>query len=135
MNELLVALRTNLIANATVRGLVADRCYPAHIATLPNVTFPCACFALVGGSLDRDVSDFGIISANIWAWSMKHYEQSWEIYNAIFAVLDHNNISAMVGAKTIRAVLRETARPIQAYDEIEKVYYLMGTWEARCLKS
>ena len=135
MNELLVALRTNIIADNTVRGLIDDRCYPAHIATLPTVSYPCACFAISGGSLDQDISDFGIIAINIWSWSENHYEQAWEIYNAIFTVLDHNKLSATVDGITVRAVLRETVRPIQAYDETSKVYFLMSTWEARCLKT
>jgi hypothetical protein len=135
MKELLVALRTNVISDTTVSGLISDRFYPAHIATLPDgIEYPCGCFEISGGGLDKDISDFGMIDLKIWSWSSNHFEQAWDVYEAIKDVLHQQKISAIVGNTTIRVVAKETARPIQAFDETDQVYYLMGIWEARCIK-
>lgn len=123
-------LRTTLINNSQIYAKVQDRVYPGFLATIPNPIYPCMNFAFImGGSVDKDVKEISDEGFRVWVWSTNSYDEAREIYKLIFDSLHQ----IMFRNSEVKVLFEETGRPIENFDEIERTYYLVGTWRTRIL--
>ncbi len=106
-------IRTQLIADATVYGLVGDRIYPSRVQTVSLVT-PAVSFTLMGGELDdqnpgRETElQFAYISETA-------IDQCYEIYGAVNDVLHLNQWSA----NNVSFRVKEHTAPLDATDDYD----------------
>ena len=120
-------LRRNIIADATVAGLISHRFYPGELATVERPRYPCANFAFQGGGTDPDYGAIGTRLFKIWAWSKSDYDNTREIYAAIKAVIDNERFAD----SECYVVFKQVAEPINYYEAIDKVYCTTGGFRAK----
>lgn len=123
-------LRTTLINNSSIYARIEDRIYPGFLPTIPNPVYPCANFAFImGGTVDKDVQEVIDEGFRIWVWSTLSLEEAREIYNLIFACLHRK----MIRDTEVKVFFEETGRPIENFDEVNRTFYLAGTWKTRII--
>ena len=120
-------LRKQVIANATVAGLISSRFYEGELATVPLPTYPCANFAFQGGGTDPDYGVIGTRLFRIWAWSKADYDETRAIYAAIKAVIDNERFTDT----ECHVVYKQVGEPTNYYEAIDKVYCTVGNFRAK----
>jgi len=124
-----IAILRTVLADLTVTNLISNRFYPGGPGTFYVTQYPCANFRLGSGPIDSDLEEYKRPSLSIWVWSKKSYDESYKIYDAIFAVL--NNQLLTQDGRSI--VCKADSTPIEAYEPAENTFYLNASWSIRML--
>jgi hypothetical protein len=134
MNDLTNIILDNVKSNTTVTSLISNRFYDGELATIKDTLFPCANFAFGTGQNVEKMPEFQLHTFRLWSWSGESKAEAWNVYNAIFSVLNNDNIAN--DNNTIHVWTYETQRPLFNIEEEEDsvLYYFMGRWSANMIK-
>jgi hypothetical protein len=122
MSEELKNLMVDVAVNdATLKGLIGTRIYPAKMPALKDLTFPCINFILGAGDVDLYAPKFFIPRIEIWIFSQKHYKECWEIYEAFYDLMAREKFKS----STLAAQMQLYDYPGEDWDDVSKTYVLM----------
>ena len=124
-----IAILRTVLANAKVYALISNRFYPGGPGTFVPSAYPCACFRMGSGDVDKDLEQFKKPGFSIWVWSKKSYDESHAVYNAIFNVL-HNEL---LSQDNRAIVCKSDSTPIEAFEPAENTFYLNVSWGIRMI--
>ena len=102
-----------LNADATLRGMVGARIYPAYLADVTNPKFPCVCFYLEAGTKPVAYLSFAVESIRFYSHSQRTYQEAEQIMDRVVAVLNTEIVTGEDGT----FVFFFYAKPVEIYDE------------------
>ena len=122
-------IRTQLISDTTVYGIVGDRIYPSRIQTTGLVT-PAISFTLLGGTLG-DQNPYRETELQFAYISETAIDQCYDIYGAVNTVLDLNQWTA----NNITFKIEESTSPLDATDSYEGrwLYVVSNTYTLKTI--
>jgi len=124
-----IAIRNNVLADATVKGFISNRFYPAEPGVYRVPRYPCANFRISGGVTDSDVKDYKKPDLVIWVHSKRSLDEAYKVYEAIFNVL-HNEL---LSEDERGIVCKEDTRPMEAYEPADELFFLRTSWAIRMI--
>ena len=122
-----IAVRNNVLADATVKSFISNRFYPAGPGVYKITHYPAANFRASGGGIDSDVERYKTPTLTIWVWSKKSYDEADKVYNAIYSVL----YDELLTKDNRSFVCKTTNTPTEAYEPAENTFYLYCSWTIR----
>ena len=130
LRDTMQCLRSMLLADSTVVGLVGNDVFMEHIldADQGTVPFPCIIFALAEGgssSYSRAHQRFVI---DLYAYSKSTSDNAMAIYDAVYNVFQSANVST--DNVTLKGWLRETERPAAMFNNALGAFTVRGEWLA-----
>ena len=122
-------IRSQLVADTTVYGLVGDRIYPSRIQTTGLVT-PAISFTLLGGTLD-DQNPFRETELQFAYISENAIDQCYQIYGAVNDVLDLNQWQS----NGVTFKIEEATAPLDATDDYDGrwLYVVSNTYSLKTI--
>ena len=140
MQKVTVAIRTALLLNSTITGLVgsgtAARIYPQHIVTVNNPKYPAISMGRQGGGTEPHEIATEVMQ-QIDVWSKTGDDELWAIYNEIKATIQKtSNIkpaysyfdTALVQGGVSLAECRETSVEGDLYEESTRTFHLAARY-------
>jgi hypothetical protein len=124
--DLQASIRKELISNAALTALVADRIYTTHFYDFDNgtVEMPLVIVELEGGSANYAGKNQSI-SFFVYAYSRESSSQASEVYDKISGALHLTQVD-----NGQRGFIQEVARPISGYNPTARSYFIRGSYLA-----
>lgn len=110
--------------DSNIYTATSGRVYPQDLATLLNPVYPCITVSLQGGIPDDYLSELADASVSINAYSTKSYNQCWDIYEKIKSALAFGIFTD----NDVRIRMTESSLPIELYDQVGRVFYVVSGW-------
>jgi len=133
-NDYFAEVRKRLLEDATVSSLVGGRVYEAQIAEVVDaggiIEYPCVNFAIDFGLRDTAANELVEGTYRIWTWSNQSYEQAFEVYDAVYAVLHRIDLHG----DTVHGVQWEIMSPLNILDKDNHTYGVVSRWTLRIVK-
>lgn len=119
-NDFKIGLRSTVLADPIVAGLIGTRFFSAQLATFftEGTSFPLATFHPLEGP---DVLFYRQFNLRVQAWSNKSFDESHDIFDAIRDVLFCTFLKPKV-------VIRAFGGLAEDYDEASRLYSVSGTF-------
>lgn len=119
------ALRSRLISNSTINGLVSTRVYPSYLASIPSPQYPLICFSRLPTTRDFRYNKRITCQYSIWIYSNKSHAETDQIFEGMKNSLDNEffDMANNLG----RAGFRITEYPSQDMDPDQRLYYAIFT--------
>jgi len=131
MNKLIEDIRKSIIGETAITNYIYNHFYPGHLVSIKNPIYPCANIEFdTGGYADEDIPKFQVLPCSINSYSRASANEASAIYDLIFDFLQkwlYRDTDRMF-------IMQETMRPVQLYDDIDKVYYQAGKWVVKLIK-
>ncbi len=130
LRDTLQILRSMLIDDSTVQGLVGNEVRMEHILDVENgtVRFPCIIFALAEGgrsSYDRAHQRFVM---DLYAYSKGSSDNAMKIYDAAYNALQSSRMTT--SNVDMKGWVREIERPSAMYNSALQAFTVRGEWLA-----
>jgi len=114
-------IRRILIEDPKVYSLVKTRVYPAELATVRGVVYPCVNFIETGGAVDDDFPKIETPRVRVWISTKKGYDEATEIYEAVRDALEKKTYKS----DTEYVVFKVLNYPGKMFDPIAEVYTIV----------
>ncbi len=113
---------------SSIRARVGNRVYPAQIASITNVTYPCISYELnlkVFGSL----TDCWDGTMRVWCWSNKNLpnpSEAWELFDDLRDYWHQTSFDDSTLGRVVQLIQSGNAIPL--YDDEIRVHGVMSDW-------
>jgi len=114
-------IRRILIEDPKVYSLVQTRVYPAELATIKGVVYPCVNFIETGGAVDDDFPKIETPRVRVWISSKKGYDEAEAVYEAVRDALEKKTYKS----DTEYVVFKVLDYPSKMIDPIAEVYTIV----------
>jgi len=130
INEAKYAVFKAIQTDKKIFEYINGRVYPAELATLADVDFPCVNFRIDGGSQYNGISKIVRLRMRLWIWSKKNWSECYNIYNEVNRVI---NDEIFRTAEGIRLIPRLEVTPVEAFDATYGTFSLESRWILRVI--
>jgi len=125
INEAKHALFKAIQNDSEIFQYIQGRVYPAELATLADVDFPCINFRIDGGLQYDGISKINRVRMRLWIWSKKNWSECYNIYKEVNRVINDEIFRTEEG---IRLIPRLEVTPLEAFDATYGTFSLESRW-------
>lgn len=125
------AIRTRVLGIEAVRDLIGARFYQAHLATITDPVYPCANFVLGPGDLEENLGKIANWSMRLWCWSSVSIDHAQNVCKEIQGALHR----VPIRQPNLNIVCTLDGLPVEMFEPIEKLHYVITPWGVRAFES
>jgi hypothetical protein len=114
IQQIIQLLRKKMIENNIITSFVGTRVYPENLASVKDPQFPCITIFFKEGQPTGCIKEIAKDTIVIHVCSEKNYKECFEIYDAIYKNVLHNQ---RFTDDNYNVVSRETKRPMMQQDK------------------
>src|SRR4030042_3639195 len=108
IHQILQLLRKSMTEESAIYSYIESRVYPQHLATVKEPVFPCVTLYFKGGNSEGCIKESARDTVFIKVCSDKSYKECYEIYDAIYMNVLHNQ---RLSDANYHLLCREVMRP------------------------